>query len=83
MDSKGAKLLVQKLQKFPPHLLKPVKEELCGKWAQVFSPIDDYCFYTENIKEKQTSFIQNTIDNVIRGNEVKIHHNCLQKSKHI
>ena len=70
MDSQDALLLVQKIQNLPPHLIRPVKEEICGNWAEIFPAISDYCAYTETIKEKQSSFLRNTIDNIVRGNEV-------------
>ena len=71
MDSQDAYLLVKQLQKLPPYLMRVVKLEICnGKWSELFPPISDYCNYTEDIKEKQTSFVENAIDNVIRGNEV-------------
>ena len=70
MDSKDAPLLVKKLQQLPPWMARLVKLEVCGKWSKVFPPISDYCAYTEVIQQKQTSFVKNAIDNVIRGNEV-------------
>ena len=71
MDSQDALLLVKQLQKLPPYLLRVVKMEVCdGKWSQLFQPLSDYCNYAEDIKEKQTSFLENAIDNVIQGNEV-------------
>ena len=53
--------------------MKPVKLEVCGKWSKVFPPLSDYCDYTDDIQQKQTSFVKNAIDNVIRGNEVIDH----------
>ena len=70
IDQKDAILLVKSLQELPPKLNSLVKLEICDKWFKVFAPISNYCAYSEVIKQKQSSFMTNAIDNVIRGNEV-------------
>ena len=72
MDQLEAMSLLQKSPELPPQLRRLVKLEVCGRWSKVF-PISNYCAYTEDIKQKQASFLENAVDNVIRGNEVINH----------
>ena len=69
MGEQEAISLYQKSKKFPPEVQRLIKKEVCGKWPKVF-PFSNWCAYTEVIKQKQASFLENAVDNVIRGNEV-------------
>ena len=69
MGEQEAISLYQKSKRFPPEVQRLIKKEVCGKWPKVF-PFSNWCAYTEVIKQKQASFLENAVDNVIRGNEV-------------
>ena len=69
MNQPEAISLLQQSEELPPQLRRLVSLEVCSKWPKVF-PISNYCAYKEDIKQKQASFLENAVDNVIRGNEV-------------
>ena len=69
MGEQEAISLYHKSKRFPPEVQRLIKKEVCGKWPKVF-PFSNWCAYTEVIKQKQASFLENAVDNVIRGNEV-------------
>ena len=69
MGEQEAISLYNKSKRFPPEVRRLIKKEVCGKWPKVF-PFSNWCAYTEVIKQKQASFLENAVDNVIRGNEV-------------
>ena len=71
MGAQEAIEIVQKAKLLPPMFKNLIKEEVCGRWPKVF-PISNWCSYKEVIKQKQSSFLENAVDNVIRGNEMII-----------
>ena len=68
MARKDVESFVQETENLPPKLRRLIKEKVCESGPKVF-PISNWCTYKEVIKKKHASFVENAINNVIRGNE--------------
>ena len=69
MGEEEAISLIQKSNELTPEIRRLLKSVVCEKWPQVF-PFSNWCDYTQVIQDNHKTFLENALDNVIRGNEV-------------